>query len=237
MSKIITNNQKDNMIIVMNDHDKKVNDGYPNVGGIFVPKCDRWIRLCPNCDILCTRGVVSCGKCENSMWGCGGDCTIYWDECPKCHMHYSYTGLYLDDHKNAIMESSHTIIPKIPWQCTDCSKILKDPTIEEWLECMTEIPMWENLPPEKKKDVLNSDRDTAHADYSVVNFNYDLSVPLMTVIPYCPYGGLPSIGQLSEYTINLSTMKPTKNSPCQVKPDELLCKLISRKNKLTFSHT
>lgn len=97
------------------------------------------------------------------------------------------------------------------------------------------IPIWNLLSNEEKKNIYLDDRDASATEY------YDCvpviwnDIKLLNFIPHDPYICGYTKGMSSIYTLNLNTLNPTKKSPIQTKLSKELCnKLILIKNKINY---
>ncbi len=77
------------------------------------------------------------------------------------------------------------------------------------------IPMWDALSSKEQIVVKNDSSDFAECEYYVLAFLKFNDLPLMNVIRNDYAYGLFTTGMKAEYTLNLNTYKPTRNSPIQ----------------------
>lgn len=80
-----------------------------------------------------------------------------------------------------------------------------------------DIPMWNSLSETERKTIKNSDRDAAATNYyNCVPILWN-GIKLLNFIPHDQYRCGYTRGMQAQYTLNLNTLNPTKNSPIQKK--------------------
>lgn len=89
------------------------------------------------------------------------------------------------------------------------------------------IPMWAGLSKKEQNKILNEQNESATLNYFQcvpTSFN---GIRLFNFLPSNPHH-IPCYthGQPSEYTLNVNTLKPTKNSPIQTLLSDELCRKI-----------
>ena len=82
------------------------------------------------------------------------------------------------------------------------------------------IPMWNSLSETERKKIENSDRDAAATDYYDSVLTIWKGIKLLNFIPHDQYRCGYTCGMQAQYTLNLNTLNPTKNSPIQKKISE-----------------
>lgn len=87
----------------------------------------------------------------------------------------------------------------------------------------TGIPMWNSLSETERKKIENSDRDAAATDYYDCVPTLWNGIKLLNFIPHDQYRSGYTRGMQAQYTLNLNTLNPTKNSPIQKKISKDLC--------------